>query len=242
MSHNVYTHRVLPQETDFKEQITLSALGSLFLNTAGEDALRNHFGPDDLLKMGCGWVVSRFAMEVSKYPKMYDCLKVETWIEDFGVMFTGRNFRLLDDKDKEIGLACTQWAVIDINTRRPVNLSRFADWQKFATGESNGMEKPRKLQEMDCPVIFSHRVRYSDLDFNRHTNSMKYAEWMVDAVPFEQLESSRIRRFDINYLREARYGQQVDVCLLNSLDLSCFELRDENGKALCRSAIEWVTE
>lgn len=242
MSHNIYNHRVLPQETDFNERITLSALGSLFLNTAGEDALRNHFGPDDLLKLGCGWVVSRFAMQMLEYPKMYDSLKVETWIEDFGTMFTARNFRLYDDKDRIIGFACTQWAVIDINSRRPVNLSRFADWQKFATGETIDMEKPVKIAEAGCECVSQHRVRYSDLDFNKHTNSMKYTEWMVDVLPLEKLENFRVKRFDINYLREARYGQLVNVCLLDSMQESHFELCDENGKALCRSLIQWEKE
>ncbi len=240
MEHNKYSHKVLPQETDFTERITLAALGSLFLNTAGNDALRNHFGPDDLLKMGCGWVVSRLAIEMDSYPKMYSDLQVETWIEDFGTMFTGRNFILYDDKDNVLGRAVSQWAVIDINTRRPVPLSKFEDWHKFADGVANGMEKPLKLGNTACEKVSQHRVRYSDLDFNLHANSMKYTEWMVDVLPLEQLKQNRVKRFDINYTREARYGQIVDVCLAQEGNISHFELKDEEGKLFCRSQILWA--
>lgn len=240
MEHNKYEHRVLPQETDFSGCMTLTALGALFLNTAGEDAVPNHFGPDDLLKVGCGWVVSRLAIEMTEYPKMYDYLQVETWVEDFDVMFTTRNFRLYNADGTVIGMAGTQWAVIGLNTRRPVNLQQFKEWQAFATGEASGMEKPRRVGDMECEPASSHRVRYSDLDFNKHTNSMKYAEWMLDALPLEQFEGQRVKRFDINYLREARFGKSVDIYLNNSRNLSHFEIRDDASKPLCKAEMEWV--
>lgn len=238
-NHNVYEHVVLPQESDFNENITIPALGSLFLNVAGGDALRNHFGPDDLLKMGYAWVVSRFSFEMREVPRMYDRLNVETWIEDYGQLFTTRNFKLYDAAGGIAGLASSQWAIIDVNTRRPAALSSIGDYARLATGEGVDMEKPLKLAGCEVESVSRHRVRYSDLDFNRHTNSMKYVEWMIDTLPIEQFGEHSLKRFDVNFLREARYGQAIEILSQTSPERSFFELRDENAKPICRAQLLW---
>lgn len=238
MEHNFIRHSVLPQESDASKRITLSALGFMLLNAAGIDAESKGFGSIALFKDNKCWVVSRMAIEMKRYPTMYEEITIETWVEDFTAATTTRNFRVHDASDEIIGEGSTLWAIIDMNTRRAVNLLSYPEWATFATGETVAMEKPHKVGAADEEVE-RYRVRYSDIDFNQHTNSMKYVEWMLNTLDISQMQNHIVTRFDINYMREARFGQEVSICRCDDDDTNRFELKDADNKSLCRAELKW---
>ena len=51
-------------------------------------------------------------------------------------------------------------------------------------------------------------VRYSDIDINRHVNSIKYMEHILDLFSREELERG-LRRFEIAYKAESRMGDTL---------------------------------
>ena len=59
--------------------------------------------------------------------------------------------------------------------------------------------------------VMEHRVVYSDIDFNRHVNTMRYINMMFDMLPIEQLTAIRPVRLDIHFMHECRYGQTLTV-------------------------------
>ena len=74
-------------------------------------------------------------------------------------------------------------------------------------------EKPRKVPAPDAEPVLTHKVAYSDIDFNRHVNTMRYIEMMLDVLPIERFAEERPLRLDINFLKEARYGQTLSVAV-----------------------------
>ena len=100
-------------------------------------------------------------------------------------------------------------------------------------------EKPRKVPAPDAEPVLTHKVAYSDIDFNRHVNTMRYIEMMLDVLPIERFAEERPLRLDINFLKEARYGQTLSVALEERGSQTLVEIRSDAGAALCRGAFEW---
>ncbi len=75
--------------------------------------------------------------------------------------------------------------------------------------------------------VMEHRVVYSDIDFNRHVNTMRYINMMFDMLPIEQLTAIRPVRLDIHFMHECRYGQTLTVGYEQRDGLSLFEVSNE---------------
>lgn len=86
-------------------------------------------------------------------------------------------------------------------------------------------------------------VRFSDLDWYHHVNNMKYLEWILDSYPWEHHQRLQIASFEINFLSETHYGDEVSLrtqrlegrtpCFLHSL------YRKKDGQEVCIACIAW---
>lgn len=236
-----YDYRVEPQDVDFTLRATISSLGAAILNTAGIDAHGKGFGVDALNADNHSWVLSRMAVEFDSRPVQYTDYEVATWISDYGRVLSTRNFTLTDTASgREFGRAVTQWAMIDLQSRSAIDLSWVGDAHADAVVDAAPpTDKPRKIREVNPTETADHRVVYSDIDFNRHVNTMRYIEMMIDMLPLEMLMQEAPVRFDIHFLRECRYGQTLAVGYEQRGRTALFEIRNDAGTAAVRASIEW---
>ena len=235
-----YNYRVEPQDVDFTLRATIPSLGSAILNTAGVDAHGKGFGVDALNADNHSWVLSRMAVEFDSQPTQYTDYTIATWINEYGRVLSTRNFTLTDAAGTEFGRAVTQWAMIDLRSRSALDLSWVEDAHADAIVDApSPTDKPRKIREVNPAQTVEHKVVYSDIDFNRHVNTMRYIEMMLDVLPIERFAEERPLRLDINFLKEARYGQTLSVALEERGSQTLVEIRSDAGAALCRGAFEW---
>lgn len=238
-----YACRVEPQEVDFTLRATLAALGSAVLNTAGTDAHGKGFGVDALNAGNRSWVLSRMALEIDSRPRQYTDYTVGTWISDYGRVVSTRNFTLSDAAGREFGRAVTQWAMIDLGTRSAVDLSWVGrEHDGAVVPVPPPTDKPRKIRAVTPTQRTEHRVVYSDIDFNRHVNTMRYIEMMLDMLPVELLTLEAPVRLDIHFLKECRLGQMLSIgCELHERS-ALFEVSGDGETVAVRAGIEWRTE
>jgi acyl-ACP thioesterase len=211
-------------------------MGDYILRAANDDADKLGFGIRDLNVNNSSWVLSRMAVELYRIPSRHEQVAIYTWVSEYGRLVTTRNMVLEDESGKRIGAAVTQWAMIDLATRRPLDLSVLADKNTSFVDREPPIERPRKIGAIEGGREQSRAVVYSDIDFNGHVNSMKYLEWMLDRVPVELLEGVRSARFDINYVHEAKLGQILSI-LSSETEPRGFDIRSEDGISICRAAI-----
>lgn len=231
-----YFYQVQPMDVDFKESIRLTQMIGYLLHTAGKNAQENGFGIHELHQEGKAWVASRLAFEFYRYPGTDEHFSIETWIEDYGRVFTTRNFKILSKDAEIIGAGTSVWCMLDMETRKALDLSG-SDYSAFATGIPSLIDKPARIAAVGGDSVSRHRVKYSDIDFNRHANSMKYIEWMIDLFPLEFFMNSTIKRIDINYLNEVCFGEKVEIFQSHDDTRSCrFEMRRDND-IICRAAM-----
>ena len=236
-----YNCRVEPQDVDFTLRATIPSLGSAILNTAGADAHGKGFGVDTLSADNHSWVLSRMAIEFDRRPTQYTDYTISTWISDYGRVLSTRNFTLCDASGVDFGRAVSQWAMIDLRSRTAVDLSWVGDAHADAiVQEPSPTDRPRKIRSVTPTQCTEHRVVYSDIDFNRHVNTMRYIEMMLDQLPIEMLTQEAPVRLDIHFLKECRYGQTLTVgCELHERS-ALFEISSDGGAtASVRASIAW---
>ncbi len=237
---SVYNFRVEPQQVDFTLRATITSMIEAVLNTAGIDAHGKGFGVDALNADNHSWVLSRMAVELDRLPAQYAPYAVATWISDYGRVLSTRNFTLADAEGRIFGRAVTQWAMIDLAKRTAVDLS----WVGRAHSEAivdapSPADKPRKIREVTPMRMWEHRVVYSDIDFNRHVNTLRYIEMMLDMLPVEKLTCERPMRLDAHFLHETRFGQTLRIGCEERGETDLFEVKDDGGVAAVRACIEW---
>jgi acyl-ACP thioesterase len=199
--------------TDFRGKATLPMLGGFMLQAATKHAEERGFGYSSMTGKKRVWVLSRMAIEIFEYPKNDTEIKIRTWVRDVNKIFTERCFAFEDCGGKNIGYARSVWASIDLETRRPTNVLELYGLNDYATADEpcpiEGMKKIPPVK--DVPFADSFVVKYSDVDINKHLNSMKYIEHFINLFDFDLFREKEIRRFEINYISEAYFGSTIDL-------------------------------
>lgn len=238
---NTFDFYVYPRETDASKHISLQSIGAFILDAAGLAAKARGFGMDYMHARGLAWVTSRIAIEMKEYPREYETISIETWVEDCSSIFSTRNFLIYNNKKEVIGQASTLWSMIDFNTRKMVDLLKTTDLANHVVTTHNElftMNKPKRVDyKGEDEPTYTHKVVVSDIDMNQHVNSMKYLQWAIDTLSLDEIMNKKISRLDINYLREALYNQNITIYNNTKEASKFFELRNESGQACCKIEI-----
>lgn len=173
-------------------------------------------GYDNLKQHGQSWVLSRVVIEMVRYPLVNETYSVETWIDGFNRAFSERYFRIYDCNGEVIGNARSTWVAIDVEKRTLADISRFDILRDSITTERKCDVAPcgrhRALSGEDLQLTY-HTFGYSDLDSNRHVNTVRYVELLMDQWPLEFHDANQVKRIEVSFMRECRYGETAELAL-----------------------------
>lgn len=231
-----FDYIIEPQAVDTTLTARIATIETMLLNSAGKAADRLHIGVEDLLKDNYAWVLARIAWEMDYRPKLGTTITVETWIDHVEHSFSFRNFRVTQE-GRQIGLGKSIWTVLDLTTRRPVNLLTEERFVKLNTNIDNGMTVPQKVRAAASDNAYHYKTVYSDIDFNGHCNSVQYLQWMLNALPAEQAAQIQSERIDMNYMHEIMPEEQISVVYEQTDNQLIFEVRNAEGKPAARASI-----
>ncbi|MDR1553640.1 MAG: acyl-ACP thioesterase [Prevotellaceae bacterium] len=241
-SVTTYKRMVQPADVDFSLRATIVSMIGYILDIAGIDADSKGFGIKKLTRENRSWVVSRMALDFYRFPYKYETIHITTWVNDYGKLLTTRNFTMVDENYNSIFAAVTQWAMIDLFTRRPLDLRHVDEYSQHLCKEKSPIDNPHKIAAIIPQKTAIHKVTYSDIDFNRHVNSLRYITLMVDMLPIEFLSKPNSMHVEINFLHESRYGDILTIGYEQSNSKLQFEIKNVRNIAICRASIEWKTD
>ena len=231
-----------PFHVDFNGRLTMGVLGNHLLNCAGFHASDRGFGIASLNEDNYTWVLSRLAIELDEMPYQYEEFSIETWIENVYRLFTDRNFAILNKEGKKIGYARSVWAMINLKTRKPADLLSLHDggMATYMIGAPCPIEKPTRIKVTTQEVTTTLTAKYSDIDINGHVNSIRYIEHILDLFPLELYKEKRIRRFEMAYVAESYYGDQLSFFCEEGTDSEFhIEVRKNDTEPVCRAKIKF---
>ena len=239
MKIGCFIFEIIPQFVDFQLNITLSSLFDLILTSSGRNADDNGFGIRDLNRIGGTWVLSRFAIELEYLPKQYDKITIETWVEEVHTYNTIRNFRIKNERGEIIGKAVSVWFMINMKTRRPMEMKLLEGIEKYIVEEPSGIERPLKLESVNRIATYGIQAKYSDIDINQHVYAGSYLRWMVDCLPLDFYKTHRLKRFDINFMNELFFGDEVEVHHMETAEKDYRFDITKNEVSVCRGRLKF---
>lgn len=175
-------------------------------------------GYEHLRPLGLSWVLSRIALEMTDYPKVNETYTVETWVDSLNRAFSDRFFRIIDCRGNVCGYSRSTWVTIDIEKRTLGDLSRLALLSQAVTDGPGCPIRPcgRHRPVNEAAATTNHTFRYSDIDANRHVNTVRYVELLLDRWPMEFHDAHRVKRLEVSFMRECTCGEHAALALEQS--------------------------
>ena len=243
-----YQFIVEPFHVDFTGHVNLSHICDYMLYAAESHAEILGCGLEELLTHNLSWFLTRAVIEIDKYPKAYEKGKVETWVEQTNRLFSIRNIDFFDEDNKRFGGARLMWALVDLTTHTPADLSTLEGLSQYSFPErKSAVAKPAKVPDISAAASQAtpqklYDVASSDIDFNQHFNSVKYIEKIVDMFSLDDYRTSQIERLEINYVAEAKFGATLALRKEVTQNPECWtvSMRDNtSAETICRARVSW---
>lgn len=211
-----YTHNyfLTAGECNAQGLMPVSLLTERIIEVASEHANALGIGYSALQPKGIGWVLSRVSIVMERWPQINSEYSLTTWIEGWTRLYSDRCFVVKDQNGNVFGYARTVWVAIDIHNRCATSLDQIADPDMVNTQMECPIPKQRKMLPVDIDTATSVRnytFGYADLDFNRHVNSTRYIDHILDTWSLQFYDKFTPMTFEIAYAHECLYGQKVTI-------------------------------
>lgn len=234
-----YNYTIQPQDVDFTLRASVTSIISYMLNVAGTDAHSKGFGVAALQGHSFTWVLSRLAVDITTKPAQYEDVAIDTWVNEFNRLSSTRNFRM-HANGMQVTAGVSQWCMLNMESRQVVDMSLLKDiYERAMVDEPSPISAPQRLRAIEPLDTMSRPVVYSDIDFNRHVNTLRYIDLIFDMLPLNVIEQSGGLRMDVNFIAEARYGEVMSVGVVEQEGVYQFEISSDSGKVLCRARLEF---
>jgi len=197
-------------QTDQFGKVSLCSLLKLMFELAWFDSQRQNIGFNQLKSKNLFWVLSRLYVEVDHYPAWLDKIIIKTWYSGTDGIYAFREYLITDDKGNPLLKANSLWLILDLETKKVVALKKFNDFPAPSGGYVCRLPRKIRLKEKADDLHF-FPVLFSDLDVNKHLNSVKSLERIIDHFGIDFLNKKEINSLEINYLKEGHGGDFLAV-------------------------------
>ena len=186
MERGRYQFKVRSYECGPDGRATLPTICNLLQEAASLHAATLGFGKGDFAAAGenISWVLTRMVVKMNLYPVWEDELTVETFPRGGRKIVAWRDFEVKDAKGETLGVASSEWMIIDLATRK---IHAVPEKVFAANDPANmpvlGLEPFSKFRFPDGgsgvpPLCFA--AMKSQIDLNGHVNNVHYVSWMLE--------------------------------------------------------------
>ena len=208
----MYSDKFFINSTDGDQfqEVKLSSLFRMFQEIATAHADKIGVGSKKTFDLGQAWILTRMQLEMYRYPKYEETIVINTYPGENKSFIFPRYFEIKTKKGELLARCSTLWAIIDLTTRK-VSLNPFGKLKLPEEHHDGELPLPGKVTTDEVSLLEQRIVRYSEMDMNGHLNNTKYVDYVVDAIPVEKLKENRIKSFLINFNKEIKADDVVDI-------------------------------
>ena len=191
-----------------------------------------------LIEENQAWVLSRVTIEMTRYPRVNEIYSVSTWIEDYNRHFSLRNMEFKAADGSMLGYARTVWVVINLATRESVDISKLSYIRENVLGKECPIAPQGRLKLQQVTRSQDHTFGYVECDLNRHVNTVRYLELLLNQFPLETYDALMVQRMEIAFTKETRYGETVKLNIDETNPHDCvLSIDDSEGASHCRGRL-----
>lgn len=191
---------------------------------------------------GIVWMYTKYRMHISRKINFTGELNMKTWIPE-GKSSAVIHQNLLISKDgEECAYGCVESCLYHLSKKRLVRLKEIdfpADIAESIQSDIQEFQKlPVDLEGME--YIYTHQVRYTDLDKTGHMTNLKYVDLFLNAFDSKFFEEFQLEDFELHFLDQCFEGESIHV-YKRMLDGKIFLTAVHDNKAPCAAAGMWFT-
>lgn len=179
------TRPVLYSDVDREFRVTLPALLKLFQDVAALHSEQIGFGIRALGEQGIIWVLAKLGIEVLRYPRYGETLRITSWSRGSDGYKMLRDF-VIHAGDEKVAAGASVWFVLDLGSRRvrrvPPEIDaayQAEDERASATLDLDSLAAYGRLDAADARQV---QLRASDQDASGHVNNTTYCAFALDAL------------------------------------------------------------
>lgn len=230
-------------EMDFNRVLKPSALMNFIQDMATKNAEMLGFGPSFIFANNFAWFLIKYRMEFDEYPCELDELLIKTEARGYTKLIANRDFEIWTaDNKKRLAKIASNWMLIDLNSKRPVNLSKTISFMPVYQKREDDLEFNKiSLSEINS-YEKSYEIRFDDIDVNKHVNNANYIVWAFEALPYDFKSSYRLKTLDVIYKKEIAFGHKIlSQAEINFADMTSVHVLKNalTQEELCLIQAEW---
>lgn len=228
-------------ECDRNNNLRIVTLMNIFQDISDENATQMGLGINFCLSRGLAWVGSNYELEIERLPRLHETIKIVSWPAVEKKLGAVRDFEVYGEDGTRIIEASSQWILINAEKRRPVSLRDNLPEYTVIAERALETDFPKLGEVNRVDVQTKFRVRYDDIDLNRHVNNAVYVLWANEAVDPEFRLNHNPAHIEISFKKEGYIGEKI--CVKTECDgaqtLHSIQTYDGDDRELARARITW---
>ena len=177
-------------DVDSNLRCTMSTIINILSDIGTKQSEELGSGMESLLENNMTWVFYNYHVKVFRHPMYGEKLSVKTEAVGSNAIFL----------------------LVNLEKRR---MMRIPQEQYNVYGVDGDMKEEFKLPRLE--KIDEHKyqrnfkIRYTDIDFNKHVNNTKYIDWAVETLPEDIVNNYVLSEVKVTFEKECKYGEEVKV-------------------------------
>lgn len=198
------------------------------------------FGFDKLKEDQQFWVLSRLRVKIIRRPVWGEDFTLETWSRGADRFYGYRDFYFVDKAGDQIIEATTSWLVLDLKSKKIVQLTNFKNFPSYAESVFGENAKKVRAPKSEDNLHFTPAL-FTEIDINQHFNSGRYLERIINSYDFDFHEKNDLAEFEANFLKEGMPSDRLGVKkqFIDENNHICSVVRESDGADLIRAKMVW---
>lgn len=233
------SYEVAYYDGDITRKMTISSMLAVMIKVSEEQSDYLNRGSDFVASFDLSWVITNYEMQISRLPRVGETIKITTKAMSYNKYFCYRNFWIRDEQGNEC--VCIQATFVLINRKnRKMSAVLPEIIAPYESEKISKIKRPKKIEKVLTEQFLTFRVRYFDIDGNRHVNNAVYFNWMLDVLGYDFLVSHEPIAMNVKFDKEVEYGQHIESYyeIDPQLLVTKHEIRIA-GKTYCEANMEW---
>ena len=161
---------------------------------------------------GVAWLYTKYRLKLYKKIDFDHSIRIASWISKLDAVRSWQELEITRGEE----LVCEgrlESCLIDLKSLAIARIPRIElpDGLPEDRMTSVGAFSRRMRMSADAAYRYTHTVRYSDLDNNRHMNNLHYVDMFMNAFDMEFFDRFFISDFEIHYVSQAYFGEELRV-------------------------------
>ena len=193
---------------------TMASVCNWLQEAASLNAEALAFSKSDFEQAGenISWVLTHLKVRMTRFPKWGETVSILTFPRGGRRIVAWRDFVLKGANGEELGVASSEWMLIDLASRKVVAIPEGVFAAANTVRKPVFGDEPFMKLRWECSVAASDalvfRARRGDIDLNGHVNNVHYVEWLLESRP-EAI--GPCHELDIVFKTETLAGEDVRV-------------------------------